>query len=64
MQVTNAERGKNVTVMASCSASGHFILPMIIFKGQRQKPEFADGMPPDTLISMSESGYIYTDRCA
>lgn len=28
LQVTNAERGENVTVMACCSGSGHYIPPM------------------------------------
>ena len=58
LQVTNSERGQNVTVMACCNAVGNFIPPMGIFKGQRCKPEFADGAPPGTLVQMSESGYI------
>jgi len=61
LQVTNSERGQNVTVMACCNAAGNFIPPMIIFKGVRCKPEFADGSPPGTLIEMSESGYISAD---
>ena len=35
LQVTNSERGENVTVMACCNAAGNFIPPMVIFKGQR-----------------------------
>jgi len=61
LQVTNSERGQNVTVMACCNAVGNFIPPMVIFKGQRSKPEFADGAPPGTMIKMSESGYIASD---
>lgn len=61
LQVTNAERGENVTVMACCSASGYYVPPMVIFKGKRKKPEFADGMPPGTLVVMSESGYISSE---
>jgi len=52
LQVTNSERGQNVTVVACCNAVGNFIPPMVIFKGQRFKPEFADGAPPGTLIKM------------
>jgi len=61
LQVTNSERGQNVTVMACCNAVGNFIPPMVIFKGVRCKPEFADGAPPGSLIEMSESGYISAD---
>jgi hypothetical protein len=35
LQVTNNERGENVTVLACCSASGHYIPPFIVFKGKR-----------------------------
>jgi len=59
-QVTNAERSENVTVMAYCSASGYYVHPMVIFKEQRQKAEFADGMSPGTLIAMSKSGSLDT----
>lgn len=47
--------------MACCSASGYYVPPMVIFKGKRKKPEFADGMPPGTLVVMSESGYISSE---
>jgi len=53
--------GQNVTVMACCNAVGNFIPAMVIFKGVRCKPEFADGAPPETLIEMSECGYISAD---
>jgi len=58
LQVTNAERGENVTVMTCCSASGYYVPPMVIFKGQRQKAEFADGMPPGTLKTLSDMAAV------
>lgn len=61
LQITNSERGENVTVMGCCNAAGNFIPPMVIFKGQRSKPEFEDGMPPGTAVKMSESGYISSE---
>jgi hypothetical protein len=61
LQVTQSERAENVTVVACCSAAGHFIPPQIIYKGKRNKAEFADNLPPGSSVAMSDSGYITTD---
>jgi hypothetical protein len=61
LQVTNSERGENVTVLACCSASGNFIPPFIVFKGKRQNPAFSNDVPPGSMIAMSDSGYINGD---
>ncbi|CAH1959100.1 unnamed protein product [Acanthoscelides obtectus] len=57
--VTSAEKGETISVITSCNAEGSFIPPTCIFKGKNQKPEFADGMPPGSLVCMSEkSAYV------
>ena len=61
LQVTQSERAENVTVVGCCSAAGHFIPPLIIYKGKRNKAEFADNLPPGSSVAMSDSGYITTD---
>ena len=60
--ITSAERGSTTTVVAACSAAGHFIPPMVIFKGTRKpSAETLESLPPDSLVEMSQSGWI--DRC-
>lgn len=58
VSLTNVEKGENVTVVACCNAAGSYIPPMIVFKGVRMRPEFNDGLPPCTIVELSESGYI------
>jgi hypothetical protein len=61
LQVTQSERAENVTVVGCCSATGQFIRPLVIYKGKRNKAEFADNLPPGSSVAMSDSGYITTD---
>ena len=61
VQVTQSERAENVTVVACCSAAGHFIPPLVVYKGKRNKAEFADNLPPGSCVAMSDSSYITTD---
>ena len=44
LQVTLSERAENVTVVGCGSAMGHFIPPLIIYKGKRNEAEFADSI--------------------
>ncbi|XP_018300373.1 uncharacterized protein [Mycetomoellerius zeteki] len=37
------------------------IPPMIIFKGKREKPEFADNLLPGSTISMAPKGFMTTE---
>lgn len=55
---TCVERGELVTVLACTNATGNFIPPMAIFKGKRFLPEFSDGFPNGSLITMTDSGWI------
>jgi hypothetical protein len=58
MSVTAKESGQTVTLAACVSVTGVFMPPYVIFKGNNLKQEFRDGMPPETAVSMSKSGYI------
>jgi len=61
LQISNSERGENVTVLACCSASGQFLPPFTIFKGKRRRPEFDDNMPAGSSVTLTDSGYISSE---
>lgn len=52
-QLSSAEKGETVTIIACCNAEGKYIPPYVIFKGKRKKPEFEDGLPPGSACIMS-----------
>ena len=54
------EHAENATVVACANALGTPIPPMVIFKGQRLKPEWEKDMPPGTLTVMSGKGSMTT----
>lgn len=56
------EHGENVTVVACVSALGHAIPPMILFKGQKCKPEWKDCLPPGTLVEMTPKGSMTAQK--
>ena len=58
---TSGDRGENVTAVVCASASGHFIPPMIIFKGQRLNKGLVANAPIDTLFATSKSSFIDRD---
>lgn len=55
------EHAENVTVVGCGNALGNSIPPMIIFKGQRLKPEFMDNLPPGSLVKMAPKGFMTTE---
>lgn len=55
------EHAENVTIVGCVSAIGTPIPPIIIFKGKRLKPEFADDLPPGSLVRMAPKGYMTTE---
>ena len=55
------EHAENVTVVACENAAGVAVPPTIIYKGKRNKPEYADNLPPEALVRMSEKGSMTTD---
>jgi hypothetical protein len=54
------EHAENVTIVACANALGTSIPPMMIFKGQRLKPEWKKDMPPGTEVVMSGKGSTTT----
>lgn len=55
---TNCEKGETVSVMACVSATGQYVPPFVVMKGQRYNDNFELGMPSGTKIVLSESGYM------
>ncbi|XP_050305584.1 uncharacterized protein LOC126742823 [Anthonomus grandis grandis] len=55
------EHAENVTVVACANALGHVIPPMILFKGQRGKPCYSDGLPAGSAVHMTAKGSMTTE---
>lgn len=60
-KVTSAERGQLVTAVCCFSAGGHYIPPALIFPRKRMKPELMNGAPSESIMLISDSGYISTE---
>lgn len=60
-RITPCENGTTTTVMAAFNAAGEFGPPMIIFKGQRVKPEWCVGSPEKTIVRCSKNGWITSE---
>lgn len=58
---TSGDRGENITAVVCMSATGHFIPPMIIFKGQRLNKGLVSNAPEGTLFATSKSSFIDTE---
>lgn len=59
LAVTAGERGETISIIACCNAEGVFLPPYCIFKGKNRKEEFSDGMPPGSVVAISEkSAYV------
>ncbi|KAI5725066.1 hypothetical protein M8J77_010539 [Diaphorina citri] len=56
-----SEYAENVTLVACVSAIGHAVPPMIIFKGRRMRSTYKDGMPPQSIVTMSPKGSMTHD---
>lgn len=59
--LTSAERGVNVTVVASMSASGNFLAPAFIFPRKRIKPELMDNAPNGSPAFSQDKGWMDRD---
>ncbi|KAK9687651.1 DDE superfamily endonuclease [Popillia japonica] len=53
---------KEPKVVLCANAIGSAMPPMILSKGKRMKPEFADDLPPCSVYRMTEKGYM-TTKC-
>lgn len=60
--ITSAEKGETISLIACCNGEGVFLPPTCIMKGKNKKPEYQDGMPPGSQIVMSQkSAYVNND---
>lgn len=60
-KIVSAERGQTVTAVCCMGATGIFVPPALIFPRKRQKQELIDGSPEDSLLLVSDSGYMNSD---
>lgn len=54
------EHAENATIVACANALGQVVPPMILFKGQRQKPTYSDGLPAGSVVCMTPKGSMTT----
>ena len=57
-RVVASEKGKNHTIIACGSASGHAIPPMIIFPRVRVPLHFEANAPPGSLMAAQRKGWV------
>ncbi|KAL0821830.1 hypothetical protein ABMA28_005237 [Loxostege sticticalis] len=55
------EHAENVTIAMCVNAIGTAIPPMILFKGQRQRPDLSENLPAGTLVRMAPKGSMTAD---
>lgn len=55
--ITSWERGRNITVICSMSASGSFIPPMFIYPRKRMSPILERGGPAGSVYTCSHNGW-------
>ncbi|KAI4466322.1 dde superfamily endonuclease [Holotrichia oblita] len=56
-----SEHAENVTIVGCANALGQVIPPMILFKGQRLKPVYYDGLPTGAIVHMTSKGSMTTE---
>jgi len=61
LQMSSAEKGETVSIIACCSAAGIFLPPYVIYKGVRRKKEFEDGLLPGSEFCMTDTGYAQSE---
>ncbi|KAB0803136.1 hypothetical protein PPYR_00106 [Photinus pyralis] len=60
--ITSGEKGETISLIACCNGEGTFIPPYCIFKGKNVKDEYSSGMPPGSVVRMSQkSAYVNTE---
>lgn len=48
-----SEHGENCTIVACVNALGHAVPPVILYKGNRLKPEWTENLPPGAQVLMT-----------
>jgi DDE superfamily endonuclease len=57
-KVAQGNSHEHISVCATISAGGHYIPPLIIYKGVRASEGLLDGSPAGTKAAFTESGYM------
>lgn len=60
-KMTSGERGRNVTLMFSMSATGQFIPPLFIFPRKRMNERLMIGAPTESCAFPTTSGWMTTE---
>lgn len=55
-----SEHGQNVTIVSCGNALGQVIPPIILFTGERLRPEWCEDLPPGSQIFMTPKGSMNT----
>jgi DDE superfamily endonuclease len=58
-KIAQGNSNEHISVCATISAGGHYIPPLIIYKGVRASAGLLDGSPAGTKAAFTESGYIH-----
>jgi hypothetical protein len=58
--LTSAEKGETISVIACCSAEGHFLPPVCTFRDVNKKHQFEDGLPPGSVVIVSKKSVYVT----
>lgn len=59
--LTSAERGETITAEICFSAAGAYMPPMLIFPRKRKQQSFELGLPPGSVVEVSDSGWITSE---
>lgn len=60
--ITSGEKGETISVLTCVNGEGSFLPPYCILKGKNTKDEYADGMPPGSVVKMSQkSAYVNSE---
>jgi len=61
VHLVSPEHAENATVVACANAIGNAIPPMVLLKGVRRRPAFADDLPPCSAVETAPRGSMTTD---
>lgn len=60
-KVVSGERGQLITAVCCNNARGFYVPPALIYPRKREKKEFLYGAPEDTIMMLSDTGFINSD---
>lgn len=59
-EITSGEKGETTTALASFNAAGDYGPLLVIFKAKRLKAEWLHNVTPNTIVKVSDNGWITT----